>query len=79
MKATCDRDALREGLAIINSVIPSKSTKPILDNVNMVATDDTLELVATDQEVSVRFKITQCKVIEPGPVVIPARTAFDFV
>ncbi len=79
MKATCDRDALREGLAIINSVIPSKSTKPILDNVCLVATDDTLELVATDQEVSVRFKITQCKVIEPGPVVIPARTAFDFV
>lgn len=79
MKATCDRDALREGLAIINSVIPAKSPKPILENVCLVATDDRLELVATDQEVSVRYKITKCAVAEPGPVVIPARTAFDFV
>lgn len=79
MKATCDREALREGLSVINSVIPSKSTKPILENVCIVATDDSLELVGTDQEVSVRFKIDKCKVIEPGPVVVPARTAFDFV
>lgn len=79
MKATCDRDALREGLAIINSVIPSKSTKPILENVRMVATDDTLELIGTDQEVSVRFLIESCQIVEPGPVVVPARTAFDFV
>lgn len=79
MKATCDRDALREGLAIINSVIPSKSTKPILENVCMVATDDSLELVGTDQEVSVRFRIESCQIVEPGPVVVPARTAFDFV
>ncbi len=79
MKATCDREALREGLAIINSVIPAKSPKPILENVCLVATDDQLELVATDQEVSVRYRITKCTVVEPGPVVIPARTAFDFV
>ncbi|MEC8495831.1 MAG: DNA polymerase III subunit beta [Planctomycetota bacterium] len=79
MKATCDREALREGLAVINSVIPTKSTKPILENVCIVATDDHLELVGTDQEVSVRFKIDRCEVVEPGPVVVPARTAFDFV
>ena len=79
MKATCDREALREGLAVINSVIPTKSTKPILENVCIVATDDHLELVGTDQEVSVRFKIDRCQVVEPGPVVVPARTAFDFV
>jgi len=79
MKATCDREALREGLAIINGVIPSKSPKPILENVCIVATDDALELVGTDQEVSVRFKIDKCDVTEPGPVVVPARMAFDFV
>jgi len=79
MKATCDRDALREGLAIICSVIPTKSTKPILSNVCLVATDDHIELVGTDQEVSVRFRLDKVDVAEPGPVVIPARTAFDFV
>ena len=79
MKATCDRDALREGLAIICGVIPTKSPKPILSNVCLVATDDQVELVGTDQEVSVRFKLDRVEVAEPGPVVIPARTAFDFV
>ena len=28
MKVLCDRDKLREGLALANSVIPSKSPKP---------------------------------------------------
>ena len=79
MKATCDREALREGLAIINSVIPTKATKTIYESVCIVATDDALELVGSDQEVSVRFRIESCQVVEPGPVVVPARTAFDFV
>ncbi|MEM1450519.1 MAG: DNA polymerase III subunit beta [Planctomycetota bacterium] len=79
MKATCDREALRDGLAIVCSVIPTKSTKPILSNVCLVATDDQVELVGTDQEVSVRFKLDKVDVAEPGPVVVPARTALDFV
>ena len=79
MKATCDREALREGLSIINSVIPTKSPKPILENICIVATDDALELVGTDQEVAVRYRIEKCDVTEPGPVVVPARVAFDFV
>ncbi|MEM6671249.1 MAG: DNA polymerase III subunit beta [Planctomycetota bacterium] len=79
MKATCDRDALREGLAITCGVVPTKSTKPILSNICLVATDKTLELLGTDQEVFVRYRIDEVEVAEPGPVVVPARTAFDFV
>ena len=79
MKATCDREALREGLAIINSVIPTKATKTVLESVCIVATDDSLELVGSDQEVSVRYRIESCQVVEPGPVLVHARTTFDFV
>ena len=50
MKVLCDREKLREGLAVANNVIPSKSTKPVLENVCLVATDDALELVGTDLE-----------------------------
>ena len=32
----------REGLSIANNVVPSKSTKPVLENVCLVATDDAL-------------------------------------
>lgn len=79
MKVLCDREKLREGLAIANNVIPAKSPKPVLENVCLIATDDALELVGTDLEVSVRFRIEDVQVEEPGPAVIPARVTFDFV
>ncbi|MEZ6017135.1 MAG: DNA polymerase III subunit beta [Planctomycetota bacterium] len=79
MKVTCDREKLREGLAIVNGVVPTKSTKPILENVYLVATDHTLELVGSDQEVSVRYRIDDVEVADPGPALVPARVAFDFV
>ena len=79
MKVLCDRERLREGLAVANNVIPTKSTKPVLANVCLVATEDALELVGTDLEVAVRYRIEDVKVEEPGTVVIPARLTLDFV
>ena len=54
MKVLCDREKLREGLAVVNSVIPNKTTKAVLTNVCLVATADALELVGTDLDLSVR-------------------------
>lgn len=79
MKVICDREKLSAALAIVNTVIPSKSTKPVLENVCFVAKDDTLELVGTDLECSVRYTVEGVQVIEPGPVVVPARVTLDFV
>jgi DNA polymerase-3 subunit beta len=79
MKVTCDREKLREGLAIVNGVVPTKATKPILENVYLVATDHALELIGSDQEVSVRYRIEDVTVADPGPALVPARVAFDFV
>ena len=30
MKVTCEREKLREALAVINTVVPARGTKPIL-------------------------------------------------
>ncbi len=79
MKILCDREKLREGLAIANNVIPTKSPKPILVNVCLIATDDRLELVGTDLDVAIRYSIEDVKVEAPGTAVIPARVALDFV
>ncbi len=79
MKILCDREKLREGLSIVNNVIPARSPKPVLENVCFVATDDALELVGTDLEVGVRYSITDVKVSEPGLSVIPARVTLDFI
>jgi DNA polymerase-3 subunit beta len=57
MKVICDREKLREGLAVVNNVIPGKSTKPVLENVCLVATVDAIEILGTDLECSVRYRI----------------------
>lgn len=93
MKVVCDRELLRDGLAVVNNVVPGKSTKPVLENVCLVATVDALEILGTDLECSVRYRLPvsqvpageggelmpTLRVEEPGIAVIPARVALDFV
>lgn len=79
MKVLCNRERLREGLALVNSVIPTKSPRPAVENVLLVATDDALELVGTDLEVSLRLRIDDVKVLEPGTALAPGRVTSDFV
>ncbi|MBL8858483.1 MAG: DNA polymerase III subunit beta [Planctomycetes bacterium] len=92
MKVICDREKLREGLAVVNNVIPSKSTKPVLENLCLVATVDAIEILGTDLECSVRYRIPVShgrgegdlkepvvRVEEPGIAVVPSRVTLDFV
>jgi DNA polymerase-3 subunit beta len=95
MKIICDREKLREGLAVVNNVIPGKSTKPVLENVCLVATVDAIEILGTDLECSVRYRIPASvpattksegglkeplvRIDEPGVAVVPARVTLDFV
>ena len=79
MKILCERDKLREALTVTTSVIPSKSTRPAVENVCLVATNDALELVGTDLDVAVRYRLEEVKIEEPGTALIPARVASDFV
>ena len=79
MKVLSEREKLREALTIATSVIPLKSTRPAVENICLVATDDALELVGTDLDVAVRYRIEDVKVEEPGMALVPARVASDFV
>lgn len=79
MKVLCNREQLREGLAIVNGVVPSKSTRPAIENVCLVATESSLELVGTDLEVAIRYRIDDVKVADTGTTLIPSRVALEFV
>ena len=79
MKVLCNREQLREGLAIVNGVVPSKSTRPAIENVCLVATENSLELVGTDLEVAIRYRIDDVKVADTGTTLIPSRVALEFV
>ena len=79
MKVICDRAKLHEGLAIAGSVVSGKAAKPIYENICLVASDDKLEILGTDAEVSIRFSVDDVSVEEPGPTVVPGKVMLDFV
>jgi len=79
MKVTCDAKSLADSLALVTSVVPARSPKPVLANVKLAATDGSLELVATDLEVGIRRTLADVKVDEAGEVLLPAAQASNIV
>lgn len=74
MKFTCQRSLLLEALSALASVIPARSTKPILQNICLqgCAESNTVEFSATDLDVGLRFVIEPNSLEDPGAVVLPA-------
>ncbi len=72
MKVTFNRSVLQEALALVSSIIPSRTPKPILQCIRITAEKDRVRLCATDLEVGITFQLEQVEVGEPGDVVVPA-------
>ena len=73
MKILCDRNQLQEAFGIVGSVVPSKTTKPVLQNVMITADDDGITLFATDLEMAAKARLEAVKVSKKGSVLVPAR------
>jgi DNA polymerase-3 subunit beta len=71
MKATCQRDKLLHAFQMAASVAPSRSPKPILQNVKLEVTADGAMLMGTDLEIGVRVAVEGFEVSAPGTVVLP--------
>jgi DNA polymerase-3 subunit beta len=79
MKFTLMQSDLQKALHLVVSVVPTKSTLPILETVLLeVADKEGLTLTATDLDISVRAQRV-ADVKEPGRVAISARRLFDVV
>lgn len=72
MKVICDRGALVEALNLAGAIVVSRTPKPVLTCVKLVAADGQLSLSTTDLEVSMHMTIDQVEVSEPGEALIPA-------
>ena len=66
MKILCDRTQLQEAFAIVGSVVPVKTTKPILQNVLLTADEDGIGLFATDLEMAAHVRLEAVKVTNDG-------------
>jgi DNA polymerase-3 subunit beta len=78
MKVTCDRRELHEGLQTVARAVSGRSSLPILGNVLLDPSTDTLRLAATDLELGME-RLVPARVAEPGPVTLPAKTLSEIV
>ncbi|HEY5894428.1 MAG TPA: DNA polymerase III subunit beta [Chthoniobacterales bacterium] len=78
MKFSVSKDKLAEGLQIVQNVVSTRTTLPILSNVLLQAGENGLTLTTTDLDVSVRLTI-EATVERPGGTTLPARRLFSIV
>lgn len=79
MKVLCDRDRLRDALAVVATALPTRTTKPILETVLLEAKGNELSLSSTDLEVAIRYTLEGVQVDQKGSCLVPAREASEFV
>jgi DNA polymerase-3 subunit beta len=72
MKVICDRGVLADALSLVQSVVVSRTPKPVLLCVKLSASDGVLTLSGTDLEVALRLTVDQVDVQADGEVLVPA-------
>lgn len=72
MKAILPRQEFSDALSAIGGLTSQRSPKPILSCVKITASDESVEVVATDGEVALRLSLAALSVKRPGTVVAPA-------
>lgn len=71
MKIQCEREKFLKAFQMAAGVAPSRSPKPILQNVKLVATPEATTLMGTDLEVGIRVDAAGVEVVTPGAAVLP--------
>lgn len=72
MKVKFNRAALSEALGLVTTVVPARTTKPILQGVKIQADKDKVCISATDFEMGITCMLSQVEVEKAGQAVVPA-------
>ncbi len=72
MKVQFNREGLSQALALLTSIVPDRTPKPILRCVKIDATKNDVRIYGTDMEVGINYLLPAVEVKEPGQVVVPA-------
>ena len=76
MKLTVDREALSQAFQVASTVVPTRSTIPVLQNIKLTARQESgagiVEVVGTDLEVGVRLTVPAVEIAQEGTAVLPA-------
>ena len=72
MKVNFNRAAFSEALSLLTSVVPSRTPKPILRCVQIIAAGKEVHICATDLEVGINYSVSEVQVEEEGEIIVPA-------
>lgn len=79
MKITCNREQFLSAFQAAAAVASSRTTKPILQNVKLECTKDSVIVMATDLEIGIRVAVSGVDVISTGSVALPASSFGAFL
>src|SRR5579871_4553265 len=79
MKISCSRGALATAFQAVSGVVPTRTPKPILQNVKLEASEGHAVLIGTDQEVGIRYRLTEVDVTSPGEVLLPTNRVLSIL
>ncbi len=79
MKIVCQRESLLNGVTIASSVATSRTTRPILSGIKLIASQDGCAALATDLEIAVRARLVEVKVEREGEIVLTAHTLVEIL
>jgi DNA polymerase-3 subunit beta len=72
MKLKCNRDSLLAAFTVVSNIVPARTPKPVLQNVKLDASSDSVSLLATDLDVAIRMEVPEIEVEVPGTTLLPA-------
>lgn len=78
MEFSIDKDILYKALHKIQGIVDKKTSMPILSNVLIEASDDSISLIATDLDVGMKSTYT-VSVIAPGKITVSAKKLYEIV
>ncbi|MBO8444913.1 MAG: DNA polymerase III subunit beta [Bacteroidetes bacterium] len=79
MKLIISSAELLKGILAVSKAIPAKSALPILENFLFVLKGNTLEITASDMELTLRTVIEVDNAVEEGRIAIPAKHMTDLL
>ncbi|MFQ5951881.1 MAG: DNA polymerase III subunit beta, partial [Candidatus Omnitrophota bacterium] len=78
MELTTQKQALLNGMQIVQNAVTQKSSLPILSNVLLETEKNRLKLTATDLDIGICSEI-EAKTDQGGAITVPAKKFFDIV
>jgi DNA polymerase-3 subunit beta len=72
MKVSFNRAAFAEALGLVTTIVPSRTPKPILRCLKIIAEGKETHVCATDLEVGINYAVSEVQVEKPGEVVVSA-------